>query len=270
MTEVAKKKRSQPTVPGPVGKVVEKAREVADGVEVHGAAISLKSATAPEIRVLADELNRAETAFQAIRVSFSSELAPNLKAVNREAGRFIINAKKPISCVLGDTWNEGWVEVGLLHSLACPKKVVDRIALLDRMAIYLGDHPECEAPGQKITAERARELHQALSKADRGFGFTGTQRKEIRVTRDQARTALRKLVADVIVEVRRKLPANSALWSSFGLDAPKPRAPRPRKPRASKAAKASKTAAPASVRGVATTTTTDPAPAATHQVGLVS
>jgi hypothetical protein len=264
MTEPSKKKRSQSTVPGPVGKAVEKAREVADGVEAHGAAISLKSATASEIRVLADELNRAETAFQAIRVRFSSELAPDLKETNRAAGTFIINAKKPISCVLGDTWNEGWVEVGFLQShLRCPGKVVDRIALLDRMAIYLGDHPECEAPGQKITAARARELHQALSKADRALGLTETGRKEIRVTRDQAKKALRKLVADVIVEVRRKLTADSALWSAFGLDAPKPRAPRPRK---AKPAKVAKNAASRGTVTAATSTTAAPA----SQVGLVS
>ncbi len=266
MTEVARKKHI-PSVPGPVGKAIEKAREIADGVEAHGAVIGLRSATAPEIRGLADGLNRAETGFQAIRVSFSAELAPNLKEANRAAGRFIVNAKKPISCVLGDTWNEGWVEAGwLLRTLACPRKITDRIALLDRLAIFLGDHPECEASAQNITAQRAREVHQNLSKANRSLGLTETARKEIRVTRDQTKKELHQLVTAVIIEVRRKLPADSSLWSSFGLCSPKPRAPRPRKPKAPKSSqKASKAA---SARPPATTV--ENAPAGTNQVGLVS
>lgn len=222
-TATPAKKRSQPTVPGPVGKVVEKAREVAEGVKEHGTGIGLRTATAAELCERADALNEAETRFQEIRVNYSSRLSPNLKRANAEAAKFIINAKKPISCVLGDAWNESWVEAGFLqHHLRCPKKVVDRIALVDRIAIYLAAHPECEAAAQSITAVRAGEVHHALSSANRAVGHYETERKTSRLARDKAKKALHKMVGDVIIELRRTLPRESTLWSSFGLTAPKP------------------------------------------------
>jgi len=182
---------------------------------------------------LADELNAAETVYQAVLASHSSTLSPDLKKANAEAGAFIIGAKKVIGFSLGDAWTPAWAEAGFLHDhLKCPKKVVERIALLDRLAIYLGGHPESQSETQKITATRASELHRALAKASRAIGHYDTERKEARTTRDKAKTALHKMAADVIVEIRRKLTVTSPLWDSFGLNAPKPRAPRPRKVKA--------------------------------------
>jgi nucleoid DNA-binding protein len=231
MTEPIRKKRAQPpTIPGPVGQAAEKARGVANGVEKHGAELNLKAASVTEIRSLADKLIDSETVYQAALAELTTTISPELKLANAAAGRFIRNAKKPISCVLGDRWNPGWSETGFLHDkLRCPKKIAERIPLLERLAIFLRLHPECEAPGQDITAARAAELHQRLSRASRAVGQFDTDRRAARAARNKAKKEMHKLVADVIVEIRRKLTAESTLWGAFGLDAPKPRAARPRK-----------------------------------------
>jgi hypothetical protein len=226
----SKKRSPLPTVPGPVGKAVEKAREVAEGIEAHGATIGLKSATAPEIQALANELNGAETDYQAVLANLTSVIRPELKVARDEANSFIMGAKKVIGFTLGDAWSPAWAEAGFLgDNLKTPVKTVERIALLDRLAIYLAAHPEAQTKTQKITATQAAARHKALSQANRVLGHSETLRKKSRATRDKARRALHKTVADVVVEIRRKLTADSPLWDAFGITAPKPRAPRPRK-----------------------------------------
>jgi hypothetical protein len=233
----SKKRSPLPTVPGPVGKAVEKAREVAEGIEAHGATVGLKSATAPQILALADDLNATQTDYQAVLASLTAKLRPELKAADEAANTFIIGAKKVIGFSLGDAWSPAWAEAGFLHdNLRTPTKTVDRIALLDRLAIYLASHPESQGKTQKITATQAAALHKALSRASRAMGHYDTQRKETRAARDKAKQALHKTVADVVVEIRRKLTADSPLWDAFGLTAPKPRAPRPRKEKVAKTA----------------------------------
>lgn len=197
----------------------------------------MRTATATEIRNYADLLNDAETAFQGSRVNYVSILSPNLKNSNAQSAKFLGDAKKPISCVLGNQWNSHYVEAGFLQDLTIPRRIDARIALLDRLAIYLAAHPECEAAKQNITAARARELHTTLTTANRAIGHYETDHKALRIARDTAKKELHNLVSDVVAEVRRKLKADSTLWSSFGLTAPKPRAPRPKKPKAPKAAK---------------------------------
>ena len=183
-------------------------------------------------------------------------MRPAYQKANAEGRKFIIDSKKVLSIPLGDTWNDSWKEAGFHNAhLKSPKTTVDRIAELDRLSRYFAAHPEHEAKSQTITAERASELHLALTKANSELDSFDTDRKNAKTTRDKVNQELRNLVTGVIVEIRRRLPKDSALWETFGLTAPKPRAPRPRKEKATKASKKAATTR-------ATGSTTEAAPAA--------
>jgi hypothetical protein len=241
MNETTSTKRPPaPTIPKPVGEAIELAHQVATGVDNHGVSLGLKMATGDQIRHLAKDLTDTETAFQASVAAQTREISPALKEANAEAAKFIQRAKKPISCVLGDRWSAAYVEVGFLHGhLRCPLRIAERVALLGRMAIFLKNHPECEAEKQGVTAARAEALYRQLSGAFQASSDHEVERRANRAARDAASRAMRKLVADVIVEVRRKLTAESTEWRAFGLQAPKSRS------RASSAA-----ASPAAPAGV--------------------
>jgi hypothetical protein len=225
MSEAIETKRPQsPTIPRPIGEAIEWAYQVADAVDNHGISLGLKGATGGEIRRSATGLKDAETVFQEAVAKHSKEISPALKAANADAVQFIRGVKKPMSFVLGDRWNPAYVEAGFLNgNLQCPGKISERVALMDRLSIFLKKHPECEAEKHQITAARAAELYQKLSAAFQASIQHDVARKESRAVRDSANKAMRKLLADVTVEVRRKLCAASPAWNAFGLQAPKPR-----------------------------------------------
>jgi len=236
MTDIpSKTRKADPTVPAPVGASIVVALQLAKGMESKGTEVGITFATAKQIRTAATKLNAAEDVYQTILASKNASLRPAYKKANAEGRKFIIDAKKVLSIPLGDTWNDGWKEAGFHNAhLKSPRTTVARIAELDRLSRYFAAHPEHEGSAQSITAERARELHLALTQANDELDRFDTDRKNAKQVRDKANRELRSMVTGVIVEIRRRLPKESALWETFGLTAPKPRASRPRQEKAAK------------------------------------
>jgi len=234
MTEPAidkKKKPSSPTVPNALGEACTLGGRVAAGLEAHGSEVGIQYATAAEVRAAIQNALTSEDAYQAVLGKRLQANYPAFRKADAEGRAFIKGAKKVLSLHLGDTWNQSWSEPGFLGvNLKTPAKLAERETLLQALARYFAAHPECEAPGQGITAARAAAVHQAVVDARRDVDAGDTVRKNLRTQRDQAARKLRKMLSGIIGEIRNRLPIDSPLWDSFGLTAPKPR---PRGPRAS-------------------------------------
>jgi len=220
MTEIASKKpKHERTVPGPVGASIVVARQLAKGMDSKAAEVGITFATGEQIRIAATELNASEDVYQKVLASKSARLRPAYDKANAEGRKFIIDSKKVLSIPLGDTWNDSWKEAGFHNAhLKSPKTTVDRIAELDRLSRYFAAHPEHEGKSQTITAERASELHLALTKANNELDSFDTDRKNAKQARDKANQELRSMVTGVIVEIRRRLPKDSPLWENLWSD----------------------------------------------------
>jgi hypothetical protein len=226
-----KKKPSSPTVPNALGEACAVGGRVAAGMEAHGSEAGIQYATAADLRAAIHDALTAEDAYQAVLGKRLQANYPAFRKADAEGRAFIQGAKKVLSLHLGDTWNQSWSEPGFLgNSLRTPVKLAEREALLQALARYFAAHPECEAPGQGITAARASAVHQAVVAARRNVDAGDTVRKNLRARRDQAARKLRRMLSGIIGEIRNRLPIDSPWWDSFGLTAPKPR---PRGPRAS-------------------------------------
>jgi len=244
MTELVtdkKKKTPSPTVPNALGEACTLGGHVADGLEVHGAEAGIKYATAADLRTAIQEALTSEDAYQAVLGKRLQGNYPAFKKADTEGRKFIKGSKKVLSHHLGDTWNQSWSEPGFLgDNLKTPSKLAERETLLQALARYFAAHPECEAPGQNVTAARAAEVHLAVANAKKGIDVGDTLRKDLRTQRDKAARKLRKMLSGLIGEIRNRLPIDSPLWDSFGLTAPKPR---PRRPRAEKKTTSAKSTA---------------------------
>lgn len=212
------------TVPQSVSDTCTLARRIAKGMDATKGKAAIKHATPQELRAAAKDLLAGEGAYQTVLTERSAALFPALKKADAEGRAFIKGSKKVLSFHLGDRWNQGWAETGHLNdSLQMPASLEKREGLLQSLARFLAAHPEMESPPQNITAERAKAVHAALADAQEALNAADTQRKERRAAREKADKVLRKMLSGVIHEIRLSLTADSPLWESFGLNAPKPR-----------------------------------------------
>jgi signal transduction histidine kinase len=112
------------------------------------------------------------------------------------------------------------------HQSSHATNAAECASLLQSLSLFLAGHPEIESAPHRVTAQAAQEARAALTQAREALENGETLRKERRAARDTAEKALRKLLNGVIHEIRLALTADSPLWDSFGLTAPKPRARR--------------------------------------------
>lgn len=220
------------TVPQPVSDASTIARRIAKGLDTTKGKVTIKHATSAELRGAAKELLATEGDYQSLLAERSTNLSSALKKADAEGRIFIKGAKKVLSFHLGDRCNQGWAESGFLNdTLQMPSTLEKREGLLQSLARFLAALPEMESAPQNITAEQAKAVHAALADAQEALDAADTLRKERRAARDKADKRLRKMLSGVIHEIRLSLTADSPLWESFGLTAPKPRPRRAKKER---------------------------------------
>lgn len=223
-SSASSRKKATPVIPGPIGEACGKATRLAQGVDTNKGKVAIKTATSAELRTAAKELRHAETAYQAVLADRAQTRSPAFQKACADARTFIRTTKKILSIHLGERCDQSWAEAGFLNNtLRTPKNAAEIASLVHSLGIFLAAHPEMESAPQRVTAAVAQEIHAALTKAEESLENTETLRKERRAARDQAEKALRKMLSGVVHEIRLALPAESPLWNSFGLTAPKPR-----------------------------------------------
>jgi len=137
----------------------------------------------------------ADGAFLKARTRRLQVLTPAQTAAHEEAGKFIVNAKSMMTGELGSEYNQAYSEAGFQdHSLATPAAMPKRMALLERIASYLADHPQFENGPLHVTAAKGSALHARYTAARDAVLGSKTLEERLSTTRKAKREALRKRI----------------------------------------------------------------------------
>ena len=188
----------------------------------HKYEASLELARNKEANVSADlqSATAANNLFQAARTAKADAIKAR-RTADKNARAFIVIARDILKPHLGTSWSQRWMGTGFHHnSLAVPKALADRRALVENLKAYFTAHPEFEVSQAGVTAAAAAEHHTAFTDA---CGGVNACRADLGAKKSESKTAtkkLRKRMRGLIAELKQVLPPDDPHWTGFGLNRP--------------------------------------------------
>jgi hypothetical protein len=121
----------------------------------------------------------------------------------------------------GDRWNTMWAQAGFVQpSTAIPRRLQDRIALVQQLAVFFTDNPTYEVPEKDVTAAKATELYDAVQGAQSPLQTANVALKTAEGVLRTAQGALVKNMQSLIKILSATLSRTDPRWQAFGLNIP--------------------------------------------------
>ncbi|MBI5685418.1 MAG: fibronectin type III domain-containing protein [Verrucomicrobia bacterium] len=202
------------------------AKDAADGVARHGAAIGIQQNTQDAIRADWKAHDDASSAYLSARVD-ALNATKTLNAACADGRKWLLMARDVFKTVFGKKPGKVWRGVGWPeHTTAVPRDDGKLAIIIESSGKYLADHPELEAPSLGLTAARAEALAKALRAARSNRNHKKAERMRTKQERAAAEKKLRRRMRGVIGELGQLLDPQAGHWKSFGLKQPgKPDSP---------------------------------------------
>jgi hypothetical protein len=174
-----------------------------------------------------------DTEYQAISGDQGATFQPAKNKALAEARTFIGRAKKVLEVHLGADWSEQWGEAGFPNqTIQTPSSLAGILHVLKKMGSYFTVHADQANPTLSVTAKKANQLLDGLSKATTAVKSNADRRKVAKSARDKAVTILRKRLRASIAELDLLIERDSEVWHALGLTPPAERTRRTREKKA--------------------------------------
>lgn len=201
------------------------ATDAADGLKDHGTAVGIQQNTEAKVRANLTGAKAAQKAFTDASTAEDGALGMH-RSANSNVKAFLALAKRELT----DS-GSGKLPAGLwpAGTTAIPDDETKRLALLEKIADFLQEHPDAETERKNFTQTQARALHAALTDARRTLNAAVRNRVNARAARDEADRALYERLSGLLSELDQLLKDDSEDWYWFGFTPPAG-AERPAKP----------------------------------------
>jgi hypothetical protein len=200
------------------------ATDSADGLEDHGAEVKVKQNTEADVRADLAASKAGEKAWQDARTAEDDALGAHRTASSNVKG-FLGLAKRQLADEAGKLpaglWPAG--------TTAIPDDETKRLALIDKIADHLRDHPAAANADKNFTEARARALSKALTDGRTALNAAVRTRVKAKGDRDTADGVLYARLSGLLAELGQLLDDDSEDWYWFGF-VPPAGAERPAKP----------------------------------------
>jgi hypothetical protein len=121
----------------------------------------------------------------------------------------------------GDRWNTMWAQAGFVQpSTRIPRRVQDRISLVQKVGTFLTDNPSYEVADRDMTAAKATELYTAIEAAQDSLQTKQAALKTASDALDATQAALVKAMQGLIKILSATLSPSDPRWQAFGLNIP--------------------------------------------------
>jgi hypothetical protein len=139
----------------------------------------------------------------------------------RDAARvFATLFREILKPVFGSEFNDRWLVVGFVDSLAMPAKFEDMLELLQKMAAFLTANPTREVAALNITGAQALLLYTTFSEASAAVTLQESVVGILMDDRDAKYSALRGRVVQLVDELSYVLSPLDQRWKAFGFNKP--------------------------------------------------
>lgn len=140
---------------------------------------------------------------------------------SRDAGRaFATLLREILKPGFGSEFNESWIVVGFVDSLAIPTKYDELLALLERMVAFLTANPTREVAVLNITAAHGQLLYSAYADASGAVTLQEAVVGGLMADRDAKYEALRGRLLQLVDELSYALGPLDPRWKAFGFNMP--------------------------------------------------
>lgn len=216
-------------IPTGINDLLRLSNEAFTGAAALGGTIPLLINTSGEIGSNRGNLFQLENTYQ-VTLSQLKTAHTSLFTARANGKAFASTARTWLEHTYGPTFNQDWRQVGFIHNnLRIPTDDTDLSALLEKMALHLGNNPGLENPTPKVnvTAARATTFATALSAALSNLNGKEQDSVTNKTARDTAKKALRLRLSGLVGELGQRLPDDDGRWRRFGLNLPSaPRVPK--------------------------------------------
>jgi hypothetical protein len=121
----------------------------------------------------------------------------------------------------GNHWNTMWAQTGFTApSTAIPRRLQDRIALVQKLAVFFTENPSYEVPDKDVTAAEATALRDAVLAAQDPLQTANVALKAAAGVLQSTQTALVKNMRFLVKILSGTLGRNDPRWEGFGLNIP--------------------------------------------------
>jgi hypothetical protein len=121
----------------------------------------------------------------------------------------------------GDRWNTMWAQAGFVQpSTAIPRRLQDRIALVQSLAVFFTESPSYEVPDKDVTAAKATALYDAVQAAQSPLQTANVALKTAAGVLRTAQAALVSNMRFLIKILSGTLSRTDPRWQGFGLNIP--------------------------------------------------
>jgi hypothetical protein len=207
-------------LPQKKSRLFSSAEDNAAGCHAHEVAINLKQNKEADMIASLTPARAAETLFQqakALKVD-----ATKARQLADKAARELIQASRNVlEPKLGVQWSQSWAGAGFVDgSLAMPRTLAERIALLLSLKGHFTTYPAHESDQMGVTATALADAHTALQAANVAANASVVDLALKKVARNSAVKGLRKRMGGLITELKQLLPPDDPRWHAFGLNRP--------------------------------------------------
>lgn len=202
------------------GRLLTQGEDAADGCHAHEVNIGIKLNNELFVRAALALLLAREGAYQAARTGKLNAVAAQGTA-DDEAKGFITTLRDRMKKEHGTTWSQLWVDLGFTsNSLAVPRDMAGRQAMLLSNKAYLTAHPDFEVEDLDLTAVEAQARYDAISTARSAVNACTADVALQKALRDAALKAMRKCLRGLVTELKQLMPGDDGRWHAFGLNPP--------------------------------------------------
>jgi hypothetical protein len=192
---------------------------VITGLQTHGGALTLSTATAAGLAADLALLKAAQNGCNAAK----AELAMRRLTVNnllKGARRFVTVAREVLKMHLGSTHSAVWIEPGFIHGLRIPSRVDELIQILNALAAYFAVHPDHENAQMGVVGATYTSMAGDLAAAHGAVNTQKTVVQNAMDARDEKADAIRATIRKLIKELSIHLDPMDNRYLSFGLNRP--------------------------------------------------
>jgi len=202
------------------GRLLTQAEDAADGCHAHEGAIGIRLNNEPYVRGAFTLLLTREGSYQAARTGKINALAAQ-KTADDEAKVFITSLRDRMKKEHGTTWSQLWVDLGFVNnSLAVPRDMAGRQAMLLSNKAYLTAHPDFAVEDLDLTADEAQVRYDAISTARSTVNACTADVAVQKALRDSALKAMRKCLRGLVTELKQLMAGDDGRWHAFGFNPP--------------------------------------------------
>jgi hypothetical protein len=211
---------AQNTIPDNRGQLSGLGDKMKAGLTALGVSLGITQITAVSFGALLSAFNAALGIYNSARSS--EQVAYNLfHSKDDDITAWFTVVRGILVGDFGNRWNTMWAQAGFVQpSTKIPTRVQDRIALVQKLAVFFTDNPSYEVPEKDVTAAKATALYDAVQAAQSPLQTANVALKTAAGVLRTAQAALVKNMSFLIKILTGTLSRTDPRWQAFGLNIP--------------------------------------------------